>query len=174
MTAGLSPAGSLWLRIAAGTTIAFALLFAVAPARPASRLPWPAQPLLGACTGAALALLVVRRWPHRPARTRSLPVLVARQGFFGLWAANEEILWRRVALGELLPAGGFLALAASTLGFALAHRASRRLHLGTGAVFGGLYLGTGALVASIAAHWSYNALVGGPLERRPEPDGALP
>ena len=51
-----------------------------------------------------------------------------------------------------------LALAGSSLGFAFAHRA-RGLHLGTGAVFGGVYLATGALAACIVAHWTYNVLL---------------
>ena len=161
----MTPGAALWARVAASTAIAFGLLFLLAPARPSSRLPWPAQPAIGACAGGLLYLLATRRRPHLPARMGSFPVLLARQGMFGLWAANEEIVWRRVVLGALLPGGALTALAASTLGFALAHRAHRRLHLGTGAVFGRLYLVTGALAASVAAHWLYNALVGGLVDR---------
>ena len=62
-------------------------------------------------------------------------------------------------LGELLRSGPIVALAGSTLGFAFAHRARPGLHLGTGAVFGGVYLATGALAACIAAHWTYNVLL---------------
>jgi membrane protease YdiL (CAAX protease family) len=83
----------------------------------------------------------------------------------GLFAANEEVVWRRVVLGELLPAGSMPALALSALGFALVHHRSRALHLGTGAAFGGVYLATGALAASIAAHWAYNLLVASLVER---------
>ena len=74
-------------------------------------------------------------------------------------AAAEEVVWRRVVLGELLRAGPLAALAGSTLGFALVHRTRQSLHLGTGAAFGGLYLATGALAASIAAHWAYNVFL---------------
>jgi membrane protease YdiL (CAAX protease family) len=34
------------------------------------------------------------------------------------------------------------------------------LHLNTGACFGGVYLATGSLGASVAAHWVYNVLAG--------------
>ncbi len=81
---------------------------------------------------------------------------MAKFGFLALAAANEEVLWRRVMLGELLRSGVVAALAGSTLGFALAHRARPGLHLGTGLAFGGVYLATGALGASIAAHLTYN------------------
>ena len=78
----------------------------------------------------------------------------------GLAALNEEIVWRRVLLGELLFEARSAALAASALGFAISHRARPGLHLGTGAAFGAVYLATGALTASVAAHWAYNVLVG--------------
>jgi membrane protease YdiL (CAAX protease family) len=35
----------------------------------------------------------------------------------------------------------------------------------TGGVFGGVYLATGALAASVAAHWTYNMLVGALVDR---------
>ncbi len=167
----MTPGAALWARVATSTAVAFGLLFVLSPPRPSSRLPWPAQPVIGLCAGGLLYLLVTRRRPHLPSQVGSLPVLVAKQGLFGLWAANEEIVWRRVVLGALLPVGALAALAASTLVFALAHHARRGLHLGTGAVFGGLYLGTGALAASVTAHWIYNALVGGLADRAPGPGG---
>ena len=82
-----------------------------------------------------------------------------RLAILGLAAVNEELLWRRLVLGGILPSGALAALAVSTLGFALAHRARPALHLGTGATFGGLYLATGALAAPVAAHWAYNTLL---------------
>ena len=63
-----------------------------------------------------------------------------------------------------------LALAGSTLGFALAHRARPGLHLATGVAFGGVYLATGALAACIAAHLTYN-LCSSALRERLEPRG---
>jgi membrane protease YdiL (CAAX protease family) len=90
---------------------------------------------------------------------------VGTQAFLALLATNEEIVWRRVVLGELLDTSVLAAIFVSTAGFAL-HRSRRRLQLGTGAVFGALYISTGALAASVAAHWAYNALVGALVDRR--------
>jgi membrane protease YdiL (CAAX protease family) len=73
----------------------------------------------------------------------------------------------------LLASGALVALSLSTVGFALAHRA-RALHLGTGAAFGGLYLSTGALVASVVAHWVYNVLVRSSLDRGLSQSGTVP
>jgi membrane protease YdiL (CAAX protease family) len=129
------------------------------------RLSWPAAAALGTASGAALFTAATRRRPLLHVATRSISLLLARLGFLGLWATNEEVIWRRVALGELLPRGIVPALAASSVGFALVHRARRWLHLGTGSAFGALYLATGALLASIAAHWVYNVLVGGMVDR---------
>ena len=80
---------------------------------------------------------------------------------------ERGMFWRRVALGEALPLGAAVALTTSTVAFALAHRKSRRLHLATGGTFGALYLGTGSLVTSIAAHWAYNACVGSLAKQAP-------
>ena len=89
-----------------------------------------------------------------------------------LAAASEEIVWRRVVLGELLRAGPLAAAAGSTLGFALVHRARQALHLGTGAAFAGLYLATGVLAAAIAAHFVYNVLLLTLAERWTRPERA--
>jgi len=77
-------------------------------------------------------------------------------------------------LGELLGAGVVVALAASAGAFALAHRARRGIHVGTGVTFGALYVVTGALAASIAAHWIYNALVGAAVDRERAQGGPAP
>jgi membrane protease YdiL (CAAX protease family) len=153
-------ATGLWLRIGTLAACSVVLLLLVAPPAPAARLPILPAAGLGVLAGALLQLAVVRV-PRRPALRRgSFSVLVAKQALFGILASNEEILWRRYVLGELLVGGAFAALAASTAAFALAHPARRAVHLGTGATFGALYLGTGVLAASIAAHWTYNVLVG--------------
>ena len=60
-----------------------------------------------------------------------------------------------------LPLG--VAFAAATAAFALAHTHGRRSQLVAGATFGGLYLLTGGLWASIAAHVAHNLLVAGSL-----------
>jgi membrane protease YdiL (CAAX protease family) len=164
-----SAAVRLWGRIVAATAVAAVLFAAVDPQRPPSRVPPVGAVAVGVAAGAALALVLVRRLP-RLRRRAPLVVVAAKHGFLGLWAANEEIVWRRVVLGELLAAGLVAALAGSTIGFALVHRARRGVHLGTGAVFGGVYLATGALAACVAAHWTYNALVAA-LGERTRPDG---
>jgi membrane protease YdiL (CAAX protease family) len=156
-----------WARAAVTTVLAVALLLAVSPARPEPRLPQAVALAAGAAAGVLLFVGAARRVPGLPSARRGLPVLVARQGVLGLWAANEEILWRRIVLGELLPAGPLAAVAVSSLGFALAHRRRQVLHVSTGACFGGVYLATGSLGASVAAHWSYNVLVGALADRPP-------
>ncbi len=150
----------LWARIAASTLVAGALVLWVSPARPVHRVPAPVAPFVGAAAGALLFLGVTRQAPSLSARRVRLRVSLAEQVLLGVWAANEEIVWRRVALGELLPVGVLAALALSTVGFAVAHRRRCALHLGTGAAFGGVYIATGWLGASVAAHWLYNFLVG--------------
>jgi membrane protease YdiL (CAAX protease family) len=160
-------ARGLWMRIGVSTVMAGALLVCVSPARPERRVPAPVAALAGAGTGALLFLGATRQVPRLSAARARTPVLLAEQGLLGLWAANEEIVWRRVVLGELLPAGVLVAFAVSSFGFAFAHRRRRALHLGTGAAFGGVYIATGWLGASVAAHWLYNALVGARLKRAP-------
>jgi len=157
----------LWVRIGVSTLIAGALLLCVSPTRPGRRVPAPVAPVAGVAAGALLFLGATRQMPRFSRARVSTSVLLAEQGLLGLWAANEEIVWRRVVLGELLPAGLLVAVALSSFGFALAHRRRRALHLGTGAAFGGVYIATGWLGASVAAHWFYNALVGARLERPP-------
>ena len=156
-----------WLRAAVTTVLAVTLLLAVSPARPVSRLPQAVALAAGAAAGVLLFVGAARRAPRLPSAHGGLPVLVAKQGVLGLWAANEEILWRRIVLGELLPLSALAAVALSTLGFALAHRRRQALHLMTGTCFGGVYLATGSLGASVAAHWLYNALVGALGDRPP-------
>ena len=123
---------------------------------------------LGVVVGLVLSFAVARR---RPSLGRAgVPELA----FLAAAAAGEEALWRGVVLGELLSSGIPAAFAGSTLGFALAHRGRPGLHLGTGAAFGCVYLATGVLAASIAAHWIYNALLLSRLAREREPGGAPP
>jgi membrane protease YdiL (CAAX protease family) len=159
-------ARAFWTRVAISTALAASLWLAVTPPRPPRRTGDAVATALGAAAGAALFALVLRR-PPALAHAGGGSAAVGKQLVFGLCAANEEVLWRRVLLGDALPAGGFAALALSSMSFALAHRRARCLHAVTGATFGGLYLATGSLAASIAAHWVYNALVGSVAKRRP-------
>lgn len=156
----MSDGTALWLRVAAITVVSAASLFALVPDRPPARVPWPVGVALGVCVGAGLFAVITRRRPRLVPATGSVPVALGKLAFLGLWATNEEVLWRRVALGELLRAGFLFALVVSTVGFALMHRTRRSVHLGTGGAFGAVYLATGALVASVAAHWTYNLLIG--------------
>jgi membrane protease YdiL (CAAX protease family) len=166
----MSDGTALWLRVAAITIVSAVLLFALVPDRPPARVPWPVAAALGVCVGSALFAAITRRRPRLAPATGSVPVALGKLAFLGLWATNEEVLWRRVALGELLHAGFLFALVVSTLGFALVHRTRRGVHLGTGGAFGAVYLATGALVASVAAHWTYNLLIGASVTGRRSTD----
>jgi membrane protease YdiL (CAAX protease family) len=162
----MSRAANLWLRVGVATTASLALLLLLAPPHPSPRLPLSVAAGAGLGCGVVLYMAVTRCRPRLPARRGSAAVGLGKQAFLGLLATNEEIVWRRVVLGELLGAGAVAAVVVSTVGFALVHRSRRRLQLGTGAVFGVLYVATGALAACVAAHWAYNALVGARVDRR--------
>ena len=138
-----------WIRLSLATLLSLVLLLAVSAPEPEVRLTLLAALAAGVAAGVAVYLAVVWRRPF-------LPSALATTGILALTAANEEVLWRRFVLGEFLRTGAFAALAGSTLGFALAHRARPGLHLATGLVFGALYLLTGALASCVAAHWTYN------------------
>ncbi len=149
----------LWGRLAIGSVVAVSLLLTVSPPLPTVRLTLAAGVPLGVAAGLVLYLAASRKLPVLPPRGAPLPLTLATALFLAVAAANEEILWRRVVLGELLRTGAGAAIAASALGFALAHRARSGLHLLTGAVFGTVYVVTGALLAAVAAHWTYNLLL---------------
>jgi len=159
-------ARAFWLRVATVTVLAASLGIALSPPRPPARMPGPGAVALGLAAGIVLFASALRRRPVLSSVV-SGSAAVCRALFLAVCAANEEVLWRRVLLGELLPAGDIAALAASSAGFAVAHRRARPLHAATGATFGALYLATGVLAASIAAHWVYNTLVGSLVERAP-------
>ena len=159
-------ARAFWARIAAGTGLALSLTLVVEPHHPDQHVALPLALGAGLIAGATLFVVASRRRPSFRHRARK-SVVVGRQLFLGLCAANEELLWRRLLLGELLVAGPVVALALSSAGFAVAHRRARVLHAGTGLAFGAVYLATGFLGASIAAHWAYNTLVAGLFERGP-------
>jgi membrane protease YdiL (CAAX protease family) len=163
------PGASLWLRLGTGTVVALVLLLTVSPARPTAVVPLPVAVAAGLAAGITLQLAVSRRLPRLEPSLGSPGLSVVRLSLFGLLATCEEVVWRRTLLGELLRAGPVAAVLASTLAFALAHHARPGLHLATGAAFGGLYVATGALGSSIAAHSAYNVLVGTLVERAPRP-----
>jgi membrane protease YdiL (CAAX protease family) len=160
-------AHTFWIRVVLLTALAVSLAVAISPPRPPARVPLLLALALGVAAGVALFGAAARGRRAMRARRRRRCMSVGRQLFLGLCAANEEVLWRRLLLGELLPLGSFIALGASSAAFALAHRRRRGLHIATGAAFGALYVLTGVLGASIAAHWVYNASVASIAERAP-------
>jgi ABC-2 type transport system ATP-binding protein len=118
----------------------------------------------GSLIGLAVFLALARR---RPAIVTMLPRqrVMARSVVLAAKSAQEEALWRAFVLGALVgPLGRVGALALSSALFAGAHvpRQGRRalVHLLTGSAFGVAYLATGRLHAAIAAHGTYNVLVG--------------
>jgi membrane protease YdiL (CAAX protease family) len=120
----------------------------------------PAAVVVGASVGLIL-FIALAGTPHLP-RTR-LRVTVVRAAYLAAAAAFEEILWRGLALGALLPRiGPVAALAATSVGFALWHVRSlgRRsaYHGITGCSFGAAFL-YGGVAAAIPAHALYNVLV---------------
>lgn len=129
-------------------------LLAVTVGLPQVRAPLGAAwaPLLGLPVAAVLFAGALRRRPSRfPSPVASAALTIG--------AVLEELFWRGLVLGALaLAAGAAGALALSSALFAGVHR-RRRLHLVTGAAFGGLYLATGRLLAPVVAHAAYNVLV---------------
>jgi len=122
--------------------------------------------VLGCLAGASVFLLLARR-SIRAAALSALPPrrLLARSIVLTAKSAEEEAIWRGLVLGPLVaPLGPLGALASSSALFAGAHvrHLGRRAwaHLATGVAFGLAYLATGRLVAAMAAHSTYNILVG--------------
>ncbi|HEX2302130.1 MAG TPA: ATP-binding cassette domain-containing protein [Gaiella sp.] len=155
-------------RLAAWTVVAVvALVFAphVAPADPTLH-PIGEALVVGGITGIALfAVLARRRVPAAVAIELPRRRLAARSIVLTAKSAQEEAIWRALVLGLLVdPLGRAGAVVVSTVLFAGAHlgrlgRASAA-HLLTGAAFGSAYVATGRLHAAIAAHGTYNVLVG--------------
>jgi membrane protease YdiL (CAAX protease family) len=153
------------MRVAVSTAVAAVTLVIVDPPRPEPHLGWPLAMLTGAAAGTALFAAVVRR--VRP--IRPVPTPPAALAFLALLALNEEVVWRRLVLGEALRGGAIAGVAASAITFSLMHRVRRATHLVTGLVFGCTYVFTGSLAASVVAHWTYNALVASALPRTRAP-----
>src|SRR5207248_1428089 len=98
-------ARAFYARVLSTSALAVLLAFALSPAHPPAHLPLVAATALGLAAGTALFLLVSPRSPVFARPRAAAPVLVGKQLFFGLCAFNEEVLWRRILLGEVLPAG---------------------------------------------------------------------
>jgi ABC-2 type transport system ATP-binding protein len=115
--------------------------------------------------GAIFVVLARRRIPAAAVAALPRRRLVARSVVLTAKSAQEEALWRALALGLLVgPLGRLAAISATTVLFAAAHvhRQGRAaaVHLVTGTAFGAVYVVTGRLVAAVAAHATYNVLVG--------------
>jgi membrane protease YdiL (CAAX protease family) len=161
----VTPSG-LWLRLAAGVSAAAASILLIPIDVPAARVAAGPAVLVGLLGGCALFTTLAQARPlvHRGWLTRRR---ATRSSFFLVWAAVEEVLWRRLVLGSLaLHAGWIVALAGSSAGFALSHRAGRPGQLVAGLGFGSVYLGTGQLLAAVAMHAVYNMLLDETLECR--------
>jgi membrane protease YdiL (CAAX protease family) len=161
---------ALWGRFVAFTAVAWATVVFVDPPRPAASIPAALALVLGAVVGVVLFVVLARTPPARPSLAGvRLGVTVGKLAFLALAATNEELVWRRLVLGEALRAGPIAAVVVSTVAFAVAHRTRQAAHLVTGAAFGGAYVVTGSLAAPLAAHWTYNTLVAGAVDRARRP-----
>jgi len=165
-----SPALALWARFAAFTLAAWSTVVFVHPPRPGAVLSPEVALSAGALAGVVLFVVLTRTPPARPSLAgASVGVALGKLAFLALAATNEELVWRRLVLGEALRAGPIAAIVVSTVAFAGAHRTRQVAHLATGATFGAAYVATGSLAASLAAHWTYNALVAGAVDRARRP-----
>jgi ABC-2 type transport system ATP-binding protein len=78
--------------------------------------------------------------------------------------ASEEAIWRGFLLARIAPRAGIAAaLVVTSIGFAATHFPALRhvgfgVHLGTGTVFGVVFVATGSLAACAVAHAVYNLL----------------
>lgn len=149
--------------VLAEAAIGIVLYLAIRPSPPAAPIHGAAPSIaLGLAAGICLLVALAGRLPRRPRirRTR-LRVIGAQACVLAIGALAEELIWRVVALAALaMTFGPWLALAVTTAGFAVSHAGGGRravaVHLVTGSVFGGVYLGTASFAAAATAHASYN------------------
>ena len=161
---------AFWGRLVAFTLVAWATVVLVDAPRPAAEVSPPLALLAGAFAGTGLFVALARTPPALPSATgANVGVTVGKLAFLAVAATNEELVWRRLVLGEALRLGPVAAVAVSAVAFAVAHRARQGAHLVTGTAFGAAYVLTGSLAAPLAAHWTYNAFVAGALDRARAP-----
>lgn len=130
--------------------------------------PAPLAAALGVLAGMAAGYLLYRllslRAPATPEHA-SVRAIVAVACAYVAISVAEEIIWRGWAFGTLASTRGtFVALIATTAGFAIVHGfhqgfAGVRLHLATGLAFGLTLLATRSVAAAAAAHVTYNLAV---------------
>jgi membrane protease YdiL (CAAX protease family) len=139
---------------------------------------WPAAGAAGLAAGVALYLAtvafvqVVRRWPVFDRHVAEIydqrkglalaPALVLAAGIIAL---GEELFWRGLFQSRLAASAGWRSATAATWGlYVAANMASRNLPIIAGAVVGGavwsaLALWTHGVVASVACHSAWTALM---------------
>jgi membrane protease YdiL (CAAX protease family) len=150
----------LWFALTAYGATAIASLLLVDRHSPPGRWPAPAAVAGGIATGWLLFAVLARVRPRLPARLPLACVLIGA-------AAAEEIVWRRLVLGELAAhVAPLSALLVSSLLFAFGHVHARATHVLTGATFGALYLISGGVLSGCCAHGAYNLAVAGACSRR--------
>ena len=126
---------------------------------------WTIAVPAGISAGAVLyAVLAAGALPVTIRRTRAGAVVVRSAYLLGR-SAVEEVVWRGyVFAGLALAVGTHAAFAATVALFAIAHRPGQGrlwiVHLVTGATFTAVFAATGSLTAAVAAHATYNVVVG--------------
>ena len=151
---------AVWL-VAAG-----AIFVAGVPPVRADPSPRAVALALGVLTGLALVVaLTGGAIPLRGVRRARVPAVTARSAFLVAAAIFEEAIWRGLVFARLLVSvGPPPAFGLATAGFALAHWPAQRwrmlAHVLTGGTFAALYYATGRLGAAVAAHGTYNVVVG--------------
>jgi ABC-2 type transport system ATP-binding protein len=149
-----------------GVALGAALLAPPVPPIDPSTRPLGEALVFGCLAGIGVFLALARRRISASGLRKVAPEkLLARSIVLSVQSAKEEAIWRGLGLGLLVAGFGRLgALTLTSVLFAAAHvgRQGRRAvsHLATGGVFGGAYLVTGRLGSAIAAHGTYNVLVG--------------
>ncbi len=153
----------LVMSIAVQAAFGLVLYLLIAPERPDGVVAdTAAGSALGAATGLALLVALARGSLPRPRIPRSrLPAISAKACVLAFGALSEELLWRVVALGALAAElGGGLALALTSIGFALSHAHHGRRAVGTqlvtGSAFGAVFLATASYAGASIAHVTYN------------------
>ena len=151
---------AVWL-LAAGAVFA-----AGVPAVRAEPSPRAVALTVGALAGLALVFALSRgAIPRLAVRRARVPAVAARSAFLVAGATFEEAIWRGLVFARLLVSvGPPPAFGLATAGFALSHWPAQRwrmlAHVLTGGTFAALYYATGRLGAAVAAHGTYNVLVG--------------
>ena len=156
------------IRLLAWSAVAVAAALAAPDVHPLDPTTRPVgQALAFGCLAGGLLFAGLARRRIPPSALAAVPRrrLFSRSVLLCVTSAREEAIWRGLVLGLLLaPLGRIGALALSTTLFALAHvrRQGRKaaVHLATGLVFGSAYLVTGRLLGAVAAHGTYNVLIG--------------